>query len=299
MSGTSNKTSVNDLLVFQACCCNITGVTCKYPECWGFGVDGICLCIKSNCVVCKLMDERKNDEGKMFTCTEGGLFCVKPTTCCQFQEQCCCLDTRCALPCTNDVPMICTLLPCCVVYPACGCCKKVKDITLGNEAARGGKDDPQWDLSEVPVGQVRVCQACCCNIAGLNFAWPQCFGMKMEGICCCLQCERSCCKIIQEVNDDQICCICCDGGGYVVMPTTCIQSTQTICCLDVRCALPCTEKVPCILTCLPGCTVCANKEMKVACCPKVEDIIEGYKNVEVSQVAPAPKEAAPSQVEMN
>lgn len=279
---------VNDLTVCSAFCCSITGWSCKWPDCWGLGVDGVFICCKSTMVCCKLMDERTNDEGKMCICSEGGCFIVSPTTCCQQQNQCCCLDTRCAMPCTEKVPMICTCLPCCVLYPKVGCCMKVKDIKEVPEALCEQSAKRAKDLSDVPVGKVRVCEACCCSICGIMAEYPACCGVKTEGICLCLQCEESCCKPIKEENEDKICFICCDGGQYIVMPSTCISVTETCFCLDSRCAFPCTDKVPCILTCLPGCVVCASKEMKMACFPLVEDIVPSTKIT--PEVAPAQKE---------
>jgi len=280
MASAGKSVDINDLTVAQACFCTVTGCSCKWPECWGLGTDGVCLCIKSNIVCCKLMDERSNEDGKMCLCTEGGLFLVTPTTCCSQQEQCCCLDTRCALPCTEQVPMIFTCLPCCTLYPKVACCAKVKDLKMVvavEGAVEGGEKKKEKDLSDVPVGKVRVWQACCCGICGLMCKYPECLGGKAEGTCCCLQGENSCCKLIQEQNDDKICCICCDGGQYIVMPSTCVQSTNTCFCLDMRCAFPCTDKVPCICTLLPGCVIGASKSMKLACCPLVEDLYPNMK----------------------
>jgi len=223
-----------------------------------------------------MMDEKKNEEGKMFVCGEGGVFVVSPTTCCQQQNQCCCFDTRCAFPCTEQVPMICTCLPCCTLYPKIGCLKKVRDLKEVPEVEC--KDNAMHkDLSDVPVGKVRVCEACCCSICGFMFQYPECIGVKQEGTCLCLQCEESCCKIIKEESEDKICCICCDGGSFVVMPSTCMQFTETCFCIDSRCAFPCTEKVPCICTLLPGMVLFASKEFKFGCFPLVEDIVPRFK----------------------
>lgn len=232
------------------------------------------------------MDEKKNEEGKLGLCFEGGTFVVTPSTCCQQQNQCCCIDTRCALPCTEQVPMMCTCLPGCVVYPKFGCCAKVKDLKEVPVALCAGDQGFHSDLSDIPVGEVRVCDACCCSICGIMCKYPECIGGKMEGVACCLQCENSCCKIIKEENQANIFCICCDGGQYVVMPSTCIAVTETCFCIDSRCAFPCTDKVPCIFTCLPGCVVCASKELKFACCPLVKDIVPESADVGVVKVAP-------------
>jgi hypothetical protein len=47
------------------------------------------------------------------------------------------------------------------------------------------------------------------------------------------------------------------------------SSTHQICCVDARCALPCTGidgDVPCVFTPLPCCICCYNYQCKIACC---------------------------------
>lgn len=290
MSTKSNVTPVGDLTVCDAMCCMITGWDFTWPQCWGCGLDGVFICCKTNTVCCKLMDERKSEDGKMFTCMDGGCFLVQPKTCCQLQDQCCCLDSRCAFPCTEQVPLICTCLPCCVLYPKVGCCLKVKDIKpeIATKTAEA-KEAPHVDLTDVPLEYVRVCEACCCSICGLFFKTPECIGGKMDGMCLCLQCEEACCKVIKADTEDGICFVCCNGGYYVVMPSTCIQMTNQFFCIDSRCAFPCTPKVPCICTCLPGCVVAADKQMKFACCPLIKDIVPD--SGQVTDISAAPKQA--------
>jgi len=283
MSTHKHGNDINDLTLCSACCCMLTGLSFKYPDCFGCGVNQICVCIKQDYRCCSLMDERKNEEGRMFVCSEGGCFLVQPTTCIAAKTQCCCIDERCAIPCTQDVPCMCTLLPGCALYPKFGCCAKVKDLKevppdsgIVNQA-----ENKAADLSDTPIEEVMVCQACCCSICGFFCQFPQCLGAKMEGSCVCLNCEESCCKVIKEENEAGICCICVDGGSYVVMPRTCIEFTETFFCLDSRCAIPCTDKVPCICTFLPGCTLCASKEMNIKCFPKVGDLLKKPAQVQV------------------
>lgn len=276
MSSQSNVTPVAELTVCSAMCCTITGWDCgSFSRCFGCGADGVCLCIKQNSVCCKPMDAEANTDGKCLKCSEGGCFCVKPQTCISQQQQCCCCDTRCAFPCTEQVPCLCTCLPCCVIYPKMGCLKKVKDLVDAPGAAadlyvKGKK--MEVDLTDVPVDKIRVCSAMCCSICGLFLQMPQCLGGKCSGSCLCLQIEESCCKIIGAENEDKICCVCCDGGTYCVKPKTCVEMQEQFFCIDSRCAFPCTEQVPCICTLLPGCVVCASKKVKIACCPLVGEV---------------------------
>merc|ERR1719440_1024482 len=110
----------------------------------------------------KLMDERSNEEKRVCLCQEGACYCVMPKTCVAAKQQCCCLDTRCAMPPTADIPLMCTCLPCCTVYPKMGCLKKISEIVpevAQAEAAAAGKPKG-GDLSDTPIEEVRVIEAC-------------------------------------------------------------------------------------------------------------------------------------------
>merc|ERR1712072_353004 len=82
-----------------------------------------------------------NTEGKCCVCWEGGYFCIKPKTCCQEQIQYCCIDYRCALPCTDEVPCLCTCCPFLVLYPKPGCCKTVGPHGEGRRGGAGAAGD--------------------------------------------------------------------------------------------------------------------------------------------------------------
>merc|ERR1719331_1114130 len=117
---------------------------------------GVCCCVKQDLQCCRLMDERKNEEGRLCLCSEGGCFLVKPTTCVHFQDQCCCLDSRCALPPNHpDVPCLCTLLPCCSVYPKVACFPKVRNLKEApvQEGMVQQTQKRAADLSDTPVGE--------------------------------------------------------------------------------------------------------------------------------------------------
>jgi len=65
-------------------------------------------------------------------------YCLVPFTCCYGESQCLCQASDCAFPCTEKVPMICTCLPCCAVYPEVGCCKSISDLYPSNMEAGEG-----------------------------------------------------------------------------------------------------------------------------------------------------------------
>lgn len=135
----------------------------------------------------------------------------------------------------------------------------------------------------IPIGDIRVCSACCCAICGCNCDPQECFGCSESGrLCCCLLNQRYC-KCENSKGEDGVdkCFTWSDGGCYIVMPNSCCEAVVQTCCLDSRCALPCTEDVPCICTILPFCTCLANYAVKVDCCKQVHDLIDGYESKEV------------------
>lgn len=209
---------------------------------------------------------------------------MMPSTCIQMQSQFCCMDTRCAFPCTSDVPMMCTCFPFCTICPKPKCCAQVKDIVTNLPENKSKDDKPSFDLSDVPVGELRVCEAMCCMISSFLFKYPACCGMKSEGLCLCFQVEQAMCKPVTDSSEAGVCCICFEGGQYCAVPSTCCGFSHQCCCMDQRCACPPTDKVPCVCTLLPGCTVCAGTPTagfgaKVACCPKLGDIVPSVADV--------------------
>ena len=129
----SGDVDINDLIVVQGCCCSISSLYMDFPACLGGVVKGQCLCYEMDFKCCKSLDSASND-GRCCALMQGGYFCKSPETCVQNVNQCFCLDSRCALPCTDDVPMICTLLPFCSVYPKVACCGKLGDIAPANNS---------------------------------------------------------------------------------------------------------------------------------------------------------------------
>mmetsp|Transcript_24134 Transcript_24134/g.77858 ORF Transcript_24134/g.77858 Transcript_24134/m.77858 type:complete len:335 (+) Transcript_24134:246-1250(+) len=96
-----------NLTICAACCCEIVSCYCKVPDCLGCASSAICYCCCHAETVCKLTGE---------------VYC-----CCKATEVCCCVDYRCALPCSSDWPMMCTILPGLLIYPCdkVGCCVKM------------------------------------------------------------------------------------------------------------------------------------------------------------------------------
>jgi hypothetical protein len=125
---------------------------------------------------------------------------------------------------------------------------------------------------DVPVGELRVLigngcgvTSCLCN--------KHCIGCTSEGMVTCLRWEAKGCRPVYGKNVHQTCCVLCNGGAECVKPQTCCLLQQQFCCLDSRCALPCTKEVPCICTGLPGCVCCVNYKMQFGCCKKWNELI--------------------------
>merc|ERR1719265_1413162 len=130
------------------------------------------------------------------------------------------------------------------------------------------------DLTEVGVGDLIPCQACCCAISSCFCVWPDCFGCKGETVCCCCVMEGACCKIVDSSeSEDRKCCVFSEGTWHAVKPGLCCYVQEQCCCFDVRYSIPCKEEVPCICTILPFCTVVADYKCKLACMKKVGEVI--------------------------
>merc|ERR1719436_986360 len=95
-----------DLYACCGCCCGIQSIYTKFPQCCGCKAEGVvCGCYQVEAAFCKATCWAENNtENKLCVCFEGGSYCVKPSTCCHFQNQLFCLDGRMSIPCTEKVP---------------------------------------------------------------------------------------------------------------------------------------------------------------------------------------------------
>eukprot|EP00746_Dinoflagellata_sp_MGD_P068210 gnl/MRDRNA2_/MRDRNA2_28113_c0_seq1.p1 gnl/MRDRNA2_/MRDRNA2_28113_c0~~gnl/MRDRNA2_/MRDRNA2_28113_c0_seq1.p1 ORF type:complete len:164 (-),score=10.32 gnl/MRDRNA2_/MRDRNA2_28113_c0_seq1:296-787(-) len=141
--GDMGAVDVGKLIPCNACCCLINSLYCKFPDCCGCKSEGQFLCVSSECVCCKPLTQ-KNDDDKFCICFEGGSYFMIPKTCCLGSSQVLCVDTRCAYPCVaGKVPCLFTFLPFCVccadsqVVMLCG--KNVDSILAKAAEKRGGK----------------------------------------------------------------------------------------------------------------------------------------------------------------
>uniref|UniRef100_A0A7S1FE15 Uncharacterized protein n=1 Tax=Noctiluca scintillans TaxID=2966 RepID=A0A7S1FE15_NOCSC len=137
-------------------------------------------------------------------------------------------------------------------------------------------------------------------VTGIFLETPDCCSSKDEWVLCCCQLDTACCKPVIGDAWDHKQYLCHDSSSYCVTPTTCCQWQSQKCCIDFRCALPCSDKVPCILTALPFCICCADWEGKVACCKKGADVIPRITSTEglTSRAVKAELIGAPIPAEM-
>ena len=107
---------------------------------------------------------------------------------------------------------------------------------------------------------------CCglfCAIFSAYPKFPACIGAHSKMALVCVEAEVLCCKtgsktstplprriqpnsLPRTVNDGSIC-MCLKQELEIIKPTTCVKGFVQLCCMDLRCALPCDDEVPCIL----------------------------------------------------
>jgi hypothetical protein len=143
----------------------------------------------------------------------------------------------------------------------------------------------------LPIGELLIIDGKCCAVSSCIFT-KHCIGFTSEGMVLCTRFECKGCRPVFGKNENKTCCILCQGSNECVVPQTCCLVQQQCFCLDSRIAFPCTKDVPCIFTCLPGCTVCVNWKMNIACCKKFKDFPELAGQQQTN------KEQPPSQVIM-
>mmetsp|Transcript_24132 Transcript_24132/g.77846 ORF Transcript_24132/g.77846 Transcript_24132/m.77846 type:complete len:285 (+) Transcript_24132:246-1100(+) len=193
--------------------------------------------------------------------TKGKCGLVPITTCCSQQSQCCCYDVRCAFPCTNAVPCACSCLPFCLCCPKPACCTTLADYIPASMNNREIPVDPR---------NLTICAACCCEIVSCYCKVPDCLGCASSAICYCCCHAETVCKLTGEVY-------------------CCCKATEVCCCVDYRCALPCSSDWPMMCTILPGLLIYPCD--KVGCCVKMaafDDVNLAVPTFELVDLQPAP-----------
>lgn len=105
---------------------------------------------------------------------------------------------------------------------------------------------------------VMVCAALCI-ICSCYPKFPDCLGAHAKAVITCMEVESLCCKVGKA---DGSICMCMKNEIEIVKPTTCVKQTSQFFCIDLRCAIPCDEEVPCTIGALG--LICV-KEYKCIC----------------------------------
>lgn len=149
-------------------------------------------------------------------------------------------------------------------------------VIIEEEVAKG-----QADVDSVDIGQLRPIGGCCCAISSLYCNGKNTCGCDSEGTLLCFTGHMMACKPSQ---DEDIWCVCLKSEVNFAKPTTCVSCSEQLFCVDTRCALPCNEKVPCILN-LYGLTCMYNKQCKVKCCNTLAQIDPEYSHEKELNIA--------------
>ncbi len=101
-----------------------------------------------------------------------------------------------------------------------------------------------------------------CYADSLYCKCPDALGCYGNSTCLCLESTFKCCK--PHSSPEKICILNANDCNCIY-PTVCCKQTSQVCCLDVRCALPCDADVPCGFGCC-GLILCFNYQLKPGCC---------------------------------
>lgn len=107
--------------------------------------------------------------------------------------------------------------------------------------------------------------ACCCCITSCYCVAPKCISGYSKGVFMCFEIESLLCQPGQREGS---LCTCFRGEVECIRPYTCAKISQQICCCDMRCAFPCDEEVPCMVT-LYGLTCFKDYAFKPGCCVRL------------------------------
>ena len=117
-SGLKMAPNPEDLMPICAVCCVICSCYLNSPDCIGYYTKGVCACAEVEWLCCK----PGKAENSVCICAKAEIEFIKPSTCLKMNCQECCLDSRCAFPCDEEVPCIIALLGFqCVKDYKCSC----------------------------------------------------------------------------------------------------------------------------------------------------------------------------------
>jgi hypothetical protein len=141
-----DEVNMDALIPYYSCCCFINSLYTDTVNCWGCSTGGQLLCFDCDFVGLK----RSKEPGKICNILSGHLDCIVPKSCCQFTSQILCLDSRAALPCTDEVPCMINFFGLTLAYKKKfipGCCMKVGVMNKKFDAKASSGAAPQLEMT--------------------------------------------------------------------------------------------------------------------------------------------------------
>ena len=209
--------------------------------------------------------------------------------------ECCCLtfSDMCCTP-TMD-PSLKEKGFCCTLFSGANYLNRPTIFCAGRQALCGY---PKFAVHGSPkvmhfdFATARVCAAYFCGLA-LLACQPGCFGISTGGSLLFLAIENECCSPTQDekMTEQGRCCTLCISKLSCKKIDSCVDCKVHACCLELSCALPCKNEVPCAFGAL-GILCCYRWKCKMGCCPKpieIDAALLGEMQQTSSEVgAPAP-----------
>lgn len=126
---------LKDSYIFNAACCFLQNCYLSCPGCCSAYSKVNCGLLEGESTCCKPMCARENKSKENLLCICRKTMCAVAgaDVCFKCINQCCCCDYRCALPADEDVPLLCTILPFCIICSHCkwhgiACCSTVAKV---------------------------------------------------------------------------------------------------------------------------------------------------------------------------
>lgn len=231
----SKKQPIPDNFIKVACCA-FRFDNFEMPTCFGF---------KSGCQVC------------CFQCTS---YACKPIT----------GNDNVCLICADDIFELVNFAPTLYCYRQCCCIELVMQLP----ALEGYVEMPNVakavdeHFETANPADVYPCSGSCCSIDSCYLKYPDCIGCFSRGHFCCVDGSSTSCKPIfldENRKNKDLLCLVSKGHRYCVPFKFGCWSEEQCFIRDSRCAFPCNEQVPCLLsTCFITCCVNFQVDIKIA-----------------------------------
>ena len=119
-------------IIVQGCCCYNCAL--EFPPKLGCAEECDLCCL--SCAVCCAVGDAP------LPCCICGPSCAANCTICKVKGKCFCFKIQASLPCGDNTPIICTLIPFCTCYPKVSCCATTNSIVKKQKVAPEGGAPP-------------------------------------------------------------------------------------------------------------------------------------------------------------